>query len=134
MRIEKIIIIKWRKIVVLKAKKIVSLFVGAAMAANVFATMPFTVFANDEIDHTYTYTDYEVTYDVTNSWGNTDDESFKIILCTLTDTNRNRLISDKAIINRLLTILFRIPYRKFLNASNDAHAGDSSTTSPSAAS
>ncbi len=91
MRIEKIIIIKWRKIVVLKAKKIVSLFVGASMAANVFATMPFTAFANDEIDHIYKYNDYEVTYDVTNSWGNTE-----VVSLSLTNTG------DEAIENWML--------------------------------
>ena len=82
MRIEKIIIIKWGKIIVSKAKKLLSLFVGAAMTANIFATMPFTAFADEEIERTYTYDDYEVTYDVTNSWGNTE-----LVAVTLSNTS-----------------------------------------------
>lgn len=75
MRIEKIIIIKWRKIIVFKVKKLLSLFVGTAITANIFATMPFTAFADNEIEHIYTY-------DVTNSWGNTE-----LIAVTLSNTS-----------------------------------------------
>lgn len=65
-----------------KLKKLFSLFVGTAMTANIFATMPFTAFADEEIERTYTYDDYEVTYDVTNSWGNTE-----LVAVTLSNTS-----------------------------------------------
>lgn len=65
----------------LKLKKMFSAFVGAAMAANVFMTMPFSAFAEEETSHTYTYDDYEVSYAVTNSWGNTE-----VVSVTLTNT------------------------------------------------
>ena len=70
----------------LKIKKNFSAFVGVAMAVNVFMTMPFTVFADEEISHTYTYDGYEVSYDITNSWGNTD-----IVSVTLSNTGENTI-------------------------------------------
>lgn len=65
----------------LKVKKIFSVFVGAAMAANVFMTMPFSAFADNDTAHTYTYDGYEISYDVTNSWGNTE-----VVSVTLSNT------------------------------------------------
>lgn len=66
----------------LKVKKIFSAFVGAAMAANVFMTMPFSAFADEETtSRMYIYDDYEISYDITNSWGNTE-----AISVTLTNT------------------------------------------------
>lgn len=62
----------------LKIKKIFSALVGTAMAANVFMTMPFSAFADEESSRTYTYDGYEVSYDVTNSWGNTEKISVTI--------------------------------------------------------
>ena len=62
----------------LKVKKIFSAFVGMAMAANVFMTMPFSAFADEETSRTYTYDGYEISYDVTNSWGNTEIVSVKL--------------------------------------------------------
>lgn len=63
----------------LKVKKIFSAFVGIAMAANVLTTMPFSAFADEETtNRTYIYDDYEVSYDVTNSWGNTEKISVTI--------------------------------------------------------
>lgn len=53
----------------LKIKKFFSSFVGMAMAANALITMPFSAFADEESSRTYTYDGYEVSYDVTNSWG-----------------------------------------------------------------
>lgn len=74
-----------------KVKKIFSALVGAAMAANVFMTMPFSAFADEETAHTYTYNGYEVSYDVTYSWGNTE-----IVSVTLSNTG------DSAIENWML--------------------------------
>lgn len=63
----------------LKVKKIFSAFVGMAMAANVFMTMPFSAFADEETtSRTYIYDDYEISYDITNSWGNTEKVSVTI--------------------------------------------------------
>lgn len=63
----------------LKVKKIFSAFVGMAMAANVFMTMPFSAFADEETtSRTYIYDDYEISYDITNSWGNTEKISVTI--------------------------------------------------------
>lgn len=63
----------------LKVKKIFSAFVGMAMAANVFMTMPFSAFAGEETtSRTYIYDDYEISYDITNSWGNTEKISVTI--------------------------------------------------------
>lgn len=63
----------------LKVKKIFSAFVGMAMAANVFMTMPFSSFADEETtSRTYIYDDYEISYDITNSWGNTEKISVTI--------------------------------------------------------
>ncbi len=75
----------------LKVKKIFSAFVGVTMAANVFMTMPFSAFADEESSRTYTYDGYEVSYDVTNSWGNTE-----IVSVTLSNTG------DSAIENWML--------------------------------
>ena len=65
----------------LKIKKIFSTFVGVAMAANAFITMPISAFADEETSHTYTYDGYEVSYDVTNAWGNTE-----VVSVTLSNT------------------------------------------------
>lgn len=75
----------------LKVKKIFSAFVGMAMAANALITMPFSAFADEETSRTYIYDDYEVSYDVTNSWGNTE-----IVSVTLSNTG------DSAIENWML--------------------------------
>lgn len=56
----------------LNIKKIFSAFIGAAMTANALMTMPFSAFADEETERTYTYDGYEVSYNVTNSWGNTE--------------------------------------------------------------
>ena len=56
----------------LKVKKIFSTLIGVVIAANMFMTMSFSAFADEESCHTYTYDGYEVSYDVTNSWGNTE--------------------------------------------------------------
>ena len=56
----------------LKIKKIFSAFVGMALAANALITIPFSAFADEETSRTYTYDGYDVSYDVTNSWGNTE--------------------------------------------------------------
>lgn len=56
----------------LKLKKLFSVFVGTAMAANMFATIPISAFAEETVNYTYAYNGYEVSYNVTNSWGNTD--------------------------------------------------------------
>lgn len=65
----------------LKVKKIFSALVGAVMTANVLMTMPFSAFADEETNCTYTYDGYEISYDVTNSWGNTE-----IVTVTLSNT------------------------------------------------
>lgn len=75
----------------LKIKKIFSAFVGAVMAANALVIMPFSAFADDNTAHTYTYDGYEVSCDVTNSWGNTE-----IVSVTLSNTG------DSAIENWML--------------------------------
>lgn len=75
----------------LKVKKIFSTFVGVAMAANAFITMPISAFADEETSHTYTYDGYEVSYDVTNAWGNTE-----VVSVTLSNTG------DSAIENWML--------------------------------
>lgn len=63
----------------LKIKKIFSAFVGMAMAANALITMPFSAFADEETtSRTYIYDDYEISYDITNSWGNTEKISVTI--------------------------------------------------------
>lgn len=62
-----------------------------AMAANALITMPFSAFADEETSRTYIYDDYEVSYDVTNSWGNTE-----IVSVTLSNTG------DSAIENWML--------------------------------
>lgn len=61
------------------------------MAANALITMPFSAFADEETSQTYTYDGYEVSYDVTNSWGNTE-----IVSVTLSNTG------DSAIENWML--------------------------------
>ena len=75
----------------LKIKKFFSSFVGMAMAANALITMPFSAFADEESSRTYTYDGYEVSYDVTNSWGNTE-----VVSVTLSNTG------DSAIENWML--------------------------------
>ena len=65
----------------LNIKKIFSAFVGAAMTANALMTMPFSAFADEETERTYIYDGYEVSYDVTNSWGNTE-----VVSVTLSNT------------------------------------------------
>lgn len=76
----------------LKVKKIFSAFIGVAMTANTLMTMPFSAFADDEENsRTYVYDDYEISYDVTNSWENTE-----IVSVTLSNT------SDSAIENWML--------------------------------
>ena len=55
----------------LKFKRFISGLVGVAMAASMFTSMPFSVFAEDETEtnnQTYVHDDYEVSYQVTNSW------------------------------------------------------------------
>ena len=61
--------------------KVKSAFVGVAMAANAFITMPISGFADEETSHTYKYDGYEVSYDVTNAWGNTE-----VVSVTLSNT------------------------------------------------
>lgn len=56
----------------LKVKKMFSAFLGAVMTANVFMTTPFSAFSDEETAHIYTHDGYEISYDVTNSWGNTE--------------------------------------------------------------
>ena len=70
----------------LKVKKMFSAFVGVAMAANAFITMPISAFADEETSHTYTYDDYEISYDVTNSWGNTE-----FVSVTLSNTGESTI-------------------------------------------
>ena len=65
----------------LKVKKMFSTFVGMAMTVNALMTMPFSAFADEETSHTYTYDGYEVSYDVTNAWGNTE-----VVSVTLSNT------------------------------------------------
>ena len=58
-----------------KFKRVTSGLVGVAMAASMFTSMPFSAFAEDEAEtnnQTYVYDDYEVSYQVTNSWGDTE--------------------------------------------------------------
>lgn len=71
----------------LKVKKIFSAFIGVAMTANTLMTMPFSAFADDEENsRTYVYDDYEISYDVTNSWGNTE-----IVSVTLSNTGNSTI-------------------------------------------
>ena len=65
----------------LKIKKIFSAFVGAIMSINALMTMPFSAFADEETSHIYTYDGYEISYGVTNSWGNTE-----VVSVTLSNT------------------------------------------------
>lgn len=63
----------------LKVKKMFSAFVGATTAINALMTIPFSAFADEETtSRTYIYDDYEITYDITNSWGNTEKISVTI--------------------------------------------------------
>ena len=75
----------------LKVKKIFSAFVSAAMVANALMTMPFSAFADEKTSHIYTYDGYEISYDVTNSWGNTE-----VVSVTISNT------SDSTIENWML--------------------------------
>ena len=54
----------------LNLKKMVSALLGVTMVANMALSIP--AFAEETVDRTYVYDDYEITYDVTNSWGNTE--------------------------------------------------------------
>ena len=54
----------------LNLKKMVSALLGVTMIANMALSIP--AFAEETVDRTYVYDDYEITYDVTNSWGNTE--------------------------------------------------------------
>ena len=51
----------------LNLKKMVSTLLGVTMVANMALSMP--AFADETTGCTYAYDGYEVTYDVTNSWG-----------------------------------------------------------------
>ena len=82
--------------------KVKSAFVGVAMAANAFITMPISAFADEETSHTYKYDGYEVSYDVTNAWGNTE-----VVSVTLSNTG------DSTIENWMLFGIF-IMQPKFL--------------------
>ena len=63
----------------LNLKKMVSALLGVTMVANMALSMP--TFADETTGCTYAYDGYEVSYDVTNSWGNTD-----VVSITLTNT------------------------------------------------
>ncbi len=54
----------------LNLKKMVSALLGVTMGANMALGMP--AFAEETIDRTYVYDGYEITYDVTNAWGDTE--------------------------------------------------------------
>ena len=54
----------------LNLKKMVSTLLGVTMVANMALSMP--AFADETTGCTYAYDGYEVTYDVTNSWGVTE--------------------------------------------------------------
>ena len=71
--------------------KVKSAFVGMAITVNALMTMPISSFADEETSHTYTYDGYEVSYDVTNAWGNTE-----VVSVTLSNTG------DSAIENWML--------------------------------
>jgi subtilisin family serine protease len=72
-------------------KKIFTGLVSVAMLASTLTCMPTAVFADETTSRTYTYDGYEITYDVTNSWGDTE-----AISVTLTNT------SDETIENWML--------------------------------
>ena len=63
----------------LNLKKMVSALLGVTMVANMALSMP--TFADETTGCTYAYDGYEVSYDVTNSWGNTE-----VVSLTLTNT------------------------------------------------
>lgn len=63
----------------LNLKKMVSALLGVTMVANMALSMP--AFADETTGCTYAYDGYEVSYDVTNSWGNTE-----VVSLTLTNT------------------------------------------------
>jgi hypothetical protein len=63
-------------------KKIFTGFVSVTMLASTLTCMPTAVFADETTSRTYTYDGYEVSYDVTNSWGNTE-----VVSITLTNTS-----------------------------------------------
>ena len=52
-----------------------------------------TAFADEETSHTYKYDGYEVSYDVTNAWGNTE-----VVSVTLSNTG------DSTIENWMLAV------------------------------
>lgn len=72
-----------------KVGKILSGLLSAVMLSTTLASFP--VFADESTAKTFVYDDYTVTYDVTNSWGNTE-----VISVTLSNT------SDSAIENWML--------------------------------
>ena len=53
-------------------KKIVSILTCGLMASNAMSMIPFTASAATGDTRTYVYDDYEITYNVTNTWGNTE--------------------------------------------------------------
>lgn len=72
-----------------KFKRVISGLVGVAIAASMFTSMPFSVFAEDKTEtnnQTYVYDDYEVSYQVTNSWGDTE-----VVSVTLSNTGDNTI-------------------------------------------
>ncbi len=73
----------------LNLKKMVSALLGVTMVANMALIMP--AFADETTGCTYAYDGYEVTYDVTNSWGVTE-----MVSITLSNT------SDETIENWML--------------------------------
>ena len=63
----------------LNLKKMVSALLSVTMVANMALSIP--AFADETTGCTYAYDGYEVSYDVTNSWGNTE-----VVSLTLTNT------------------------------------------------
>lgn len=66
----------------LKLKKMVSALLGVTMVANMVLCIP--AFADETIDRTYVYDDYEITYNVTTSWD--DIEMISVILTNTGDS------------------------------------------------
>ncbi len=61
----------------LNLKKMLSTLLSVTMVANMALSMP--VFAEETADRIYVYDDYEITYDVTNSWGDTEKVSITLL-------------------------------------------------------
>ncbi len=74
----------------LNLKRMLSALLGVTMVANMALSMP--AFAEETIERTYVYDGYEIAYDVTTSWGNTE-----MVLITLSNTG------DETIENWMLT-------------------------------